>query len=361
MAGTTALVLVGLLIARLRLARARKRIALRIHVGGTRGKSSTTRLIADTLRASGIATIAKTTGTEPLLLMPDGTELAWRRFGPASIAEQIRFMRLAQRGDARAVVLECMAVRPELVWASEHLIVNATIAVITNTRADHLEDGGTAPSFIALVPAHGTLVADSAAITEALVKAAAERGSRLVPVDTAGLAPDAANVAIARAVCEIVGIPGGGMPAAATPANRDPGAFFIKSLAVGPKSLRFANAFACNDVESLTLLLETHAHATDTLVMALNHRNDRPLRSLQFLEHIASRPKRPALVIINGSTWLRRAARRRGLAAASVRVGGDAQAGLRALAENVPDNAFVWGVGNFHGAGARLARAAREA
>ena len=43
------------------------KIPLRIHVNGTRGKSSVTRLIAAALRAHGTVTCAKTTGT---LAMP---------------------------------------------------------------------------------------------------------------------------------------------------------------------------------------------------------------------------------------------------------------------------------------------------
>ena len=40
-----------------------KRITIRIHVNGTRGKSSVTRLIAAGLREGDITTCAKTTGT----------------------------------------------------------------------------------------------------------------------------------------------------------------------------------------------------------------------------------------------------------------------------------------------------------
>ena len=40
-------------------------IPIRIHVNGTRGKSSVTRLIAAGLRAGGKRTFAKTTGTAP--------------------------------------------------------------------------------------------------------------------------------------------------------------------------------------------------------------------------------------------------------------------------------------------------------
>jgi UDP-N-acetylmuramyl tripeptide synthase len=51
-----------------------RHIPIRIHVNGTRGKSSVARLIAGGLRAGGIATCAKTTGTEAAMILPDGSE-----------------------------------------------------------------------------------------------------------------------------------------------------------------------------------------------------------------------------------------------------------------------------------------------
>ncbi len=50
------------------------RIPIRIHVNGTRGKSSVTRLIAGGLRAGGIVTCAKTTGTLARLILPGGQQ-----------------------------------------------------------------------------------------------------------------------------------------------------------------------------------------------------------------------------------------------------------------------------------------------
>src|SRR6266704_4796815 len=58
-------------------------VPVRIHVAGTRGKSTTTRLIAAGLRAGGRRVVAKTTGAQPRLSHPDGREVPWRRRGPA--------------------------------------------------------------------------------------------------------------------------------------------------------------------------------------------------------------------------------------------------------------------------------------
>jgi gamma-polyglutamate synthase len=201
--------LLFLLLRAIRLRTALKSVPMRIHVGGTRGKSSVCRLVAAALRASGIRTVAKTTGTAPILILPDGAERPWRRFGPASIGEQRRFALLASRLEARASVLECMAIRPELIAASERDLVRATIAVITNIRADHLEDtpssAAVAEGFLGLVPRNGVVVVGEDALLPALRDRAGERGTKVVAVRISGLSADAANRAIASAVCEAAG------------------------------------------------------------------------------------------------------------------------------------------------------------
>ena len=52
-----------------------RKIPIRVHVNGTRGKSSVTRLIAAALREGGTVTCAKTTGTLARFIQPDGREL----------------------------------------------------------------------------------------------------------------------------------------------------------------------------------------------------------------------------------------------------------------------------------------------
>jgi len=52
-----------------------KSIPVRIHINGTRGKSSVTRLIAAALREAGFKVVAKTTGTLPRVITDQGVEL----------------------------------------------------------------------------------------------------------------------------------------------------------------------------------------------------------------------------------------------------------------------------------------------
>ena len=77
-------------------------IPIRVHVNGTRGKSSVTRLIAGGLRSGGIRTLAKTTGTMARIIRPDGSEIDVYRVGRPNIVEQMRIVRRAVEARAEA-------------------------------------------------------------------------------------------------------------------------------------------------------------------------------------------------------------------------------------------------------------------
>ena len=109
-----------------------KAIPVRIHVNGTRGKSSVTRLIAAGLRAGGKRTVAKITGTLPRVVLPDGREAAIIRLMGANIIEQKYIFRHAVSDKPDAIVVECMAVNPGFQWITERKFVRSTISVITN-------------------------------------------------------------------------------------------------------------------------------------------------------------------------------------------------------------------------------------
>src|SRR5215470_369203 len=334
-------------------------IPVRIHVAGTRGKSTTTRLIAAGLRAGGLRVVAKTTGTEPRLIRPDGSEAAWRRRGPPSVREQTRFFAKAVQLRADAAVVECMAIRPEMVFASEHHLIRATTAVITNARADHLEDIGEHPDAAAdavrwAVPVNGKLFVADEAATPALRSSAQMRGTEIIVVDTAGLGALAADRALALAVCAAHGVPAAIAGPAMDSAARDPGGFFARDVAIGGKPLRFANAFACNDVASLALLWPT-VDSNARPVVLLNARRDRPLRTRRFLEFLVAREPAP-LLFVAGDPLAILLARRAGFKRDAMRRlrSRTAAAALAELAAQASAGATIWGVGNYCGIGARL-------
>src|SRR5258708_22199445 len=63
-------------------------IPVRIHVAGTRGKSTTTRPIAPRPIAARPPLVAQTTRTQPPLIRPHRSEAAWPRPGPPPGREQ---------------------------------------------------------------------------------------------------------------------------------------------------------------------------------------------------------------------------------------------------------------------------------
>jgi gamma-polyglutamate synthase len=337
-------------------------IPVRIHVAGTRGKSTTTRLIAAALRASGRRVVAKTTGSEPRLILPDGRDEIWPRRGPASIREQIGFVRRAAQLGADTIVVECMAIRPEFVFASERHLVEATTTIITNTRADHLEDIGesseaSAQALAWSICANGQLVVSAEAASPSLLARAKARGTAVTIVDTAGLTPIDTDRALALAVATAHGVPAAIAKPAMDAAAPDPGSFRERTLDIEGKPVRFANAFACNDVDSLKLLWPTVA-TTERPVVLLNARRDRPLRTQRFLAFLAAQVPMPLLFIV-GDPLAARLALRAGFGPEAVRPlrANLPDRALRELAASAPSGGVIWGVGNYQGFGAHLTAA----
>jgi gamma-polyglutamate synthase len=339
--------------------RALRTIPVRIHVAGTRGKSTTTRLIAAALRAGGRKVVAKTTGSEPRLILPDGREEPWPRRGPASVREQIRFVARAAELGADTIVAECMAIRPELVFASERHLIQATTTVITNARADHLEDIGESPEASAQALAwsvctNGRLIVSAEAASPALLARAKALGTAVTIVDTAALTPIGADRALALAVCAAHGVAGDVAGPAMDAAAPDPASFLERTLDVDGRTIRFANAFSCNDVASLALLWPI-VKAGERPVVLLNARRDRPLRTQHFLAFLAAQVPIPLLFVV-GDPLAAHLARRAGFASDAVRrlrARAPADA-LRELAACASAGGVIWGLGNYQSFGARL-------
>ena len=200
------------------------RIRTRIHVNGTRGKSSVTRLIAAGLRAAGVVTCAKTTGALARLILPDGQEQPIARGCRPNVLEQIGVVRAAAAAGAEALVVECMALTPRLQWLCQWQLIRATHAVITNAREDHLDVMGPTRRDVAwalagTIPPGGIVFTADACHADIFSYAALDRGSRLVMVSRAEVAAvteadlagfryteHAENVALALAVCTELGI-----------------------------------------------------------------------------------------------------------------------------------------------------------
>jgi len=312
------------------------RIPIRIHVNGTRGKSSVTRLIAAGLREAGIVTCAKTTGTLPRMILPDGSEYPVFRPAGANIIEQVRIVSMAAAYNAQALVLECMALMPHLQSLSELKLVRATHAVITNARADHLDVMGPAEEDVACAlagtaPVKGKLFTAEQRHLDVFKMAAADRGSELIAVgreEVAAIRPEelarfryvehAENVALALRVCADLGVERETALRGMWKAQPDAGAMTSHEIHFfGDRRVFFVNGFAANDPESTEriwkLTLDRYPEAEKRIAI-FNCRLDRPDRSQQLGEACVQWPRADHYVLIGSGTYIfARTAMRRGL------------------------------------------------
>jgi poly-gamma-glutamate synthase PgsB/CapB len=298
--GSLAVLLIFLCAEALAHRRALRAIPIRIHVNGSRGKSSVTRLIAAALREAGIRTLAKTTGSRARIILPDGREEPVHRPGPPNISEQLKVLLRGRRESVEAVVVECMALRPDLQRASEDQIMHSTIGVITNVRPDHLEIMGPALEDVATslgraIPRHGVAVAGSNRQWETLSRIADQRGARLLLAERDGLPTGTMerfsyleheeNVATALAVTRLLNISDDVALTGMVGSIPDVGACTNSKIQQKGRVIEFMNAFAANDLESTIEIwnkLGLEAGGSDPLFALLNLRGDRVHRSLQF-------------------------------------------------------------------------------
>jgi poly-gamma-glutamate synthase PgsB/CapB len=360
--------------------RALKKIPIRIHVNGTRGKSSVTRLIAAGLREAGIRTCAKTTGTLPRMILPDGRELPVYRPAGATIIEQKRIVAAAAEFAAEALVIECMALQPELQAVCESKLISATHAVITNARPDHLDVMGPGAREVALAlcgvtPRGGKLFTAEREQLPALRLASADRGSELVavgPEEIASVTSDelsrfryrehADNVALALRVCAALGVERSLALAGMQRAAPDPGALTVHDVNFFGRKLIFYNAFAANDPisteQAWRMALDSAAEAR-TRIAIVNCRGDRPERSQQLGAEIGRWPAPDQIVLMGSGTYLfARAASKSGFDAARLQFveGLTVEQIFERIVSLSGRSALLFGMGNIGGQGLELAR-----
>ncbi len=146
---SAALLLGALAFERVRLERSRNAIPLRVTVTGTRGKTTVTRILASVLREGGRTVLAKTTGSEPCLVLPDGSIEPIRRRGAASILEQIALLHRGARVGVDALVAEVMSIHGENHLVESRRILVPHVVLATNFRVDHTEAAGDRPEDVA--------------------------------------------------------------------------------------------------------------------------------------------------------------------------------------------------------------------
>ncbi len=353
-----------------------ERIPLRVHVNGTRGKSSVTRLVAGGLRAGGRRIFAKTTGTMARILWPDGSETDAYRVGRPNIIEQIRIVRRAVESGAEAMVIECMAVSPELQPISELRLIQSTVGVITNARADHLDVMGPTVDDVAralalTAPRNGHLFTAERKRVHLIAEVARSRGSVLHLTDERDVTPDelngfsylehAENVALALAVCGHLGVDRAAALRGMQHATPDPGVLRRYTVRAGEKQVTFVNAFAANDPDSTLLIwnrlgLDQAQPGVRRIVLA-NCRDDRLQRSGQIADLIATQLQADHAVLTGlGTELVAFRAVRQGFPRGRISdLGGlDAERVYEKVLDLVEDRGMVVGIGNIVGLGEEI-------
>lgn len=277
-------------------------IPTRIHVNGTRGKSSVTRLIGAGLRAGGIKTITKVTGTYPRLILEDGSETKIYRKESPNIIEQLSIVKYTAKRKAEAIVMECMALQPQYQWITEKQMIHATIGVITNVRLDHVDVMGHTLPEIAntlskTIPHNQNFFTSNNHSSDILKKIAVKKKS-IVHISK----PDAVsqtdmegfnyiehreNVSMAIAVCEHLGVSRDAALKGMYNANPDEGALKLYNVNAFNKVINFYNAFAANDSQSTLIIwkmIRDEIGFKGPKIILLNTRHDRMDRAKQLTE-----------------------------------------------------------------------------
>lgn len=277
----------------------RKKLKYLIHVNGIRGKSTVTRLIDAGLREAGYRVFSKITGTSPRIIDTNGVEKEILRRGKANIKEQINAIKWANREKAEILILECMAVNPELQKISEEKILNADITVITNVREDHLDEMGSnldeiAKSLAKTIPNNGKLFTSDEKYFSFFQREAAKKNS------TAVLSNDLqkeyekidfpANVALALAVCKNIGVKEELALNGMKKYKKDSGVLKVNKIKIKDKNIMFINAMAANDPMSTEIILEKIKlepyWKEHKKILLLNNRKDRISRGEQHVNLI---------------------------------------------------------------------------
>jgi len=292
-----------------RLRRWSNAIPVRIAVTGTRGKSSVVRMLAAALREDGWMVVAKATGAEAALVLPDGSERPVRRRGRPSILEQIGVVGLAARLRADVLVAEVMSVHAENHRVEGRRILRPHLVLVTNFRVDHVEaQGGTeadVAEVLALdVPAGARVLVPEGAWQEAFAaRVRADGGSlrRVAAGETRGGADRldwGPNLDLVLAAARELGVEASAVRRGVHDARFDIGHIgsWRVSAPGGEGAWRVINCFAANDPVSTLLAYDMvfgreggeGTGSSGKPVGLLSLRGDRGDRSLLWAEVLAS-------------------------------------------------------------------------
>ena len=372
---TAVLYLLYLTYERLLLNRQIDRIPLRICVTGTRGKSTVTRLLASVLRQDGRRVLAKTTGTQPSIILPDGEEIGVSRRGIPSIIEQKRIIKKAIDIKAKCLVVEIMSIHGENHTVESRQILRPNIVVMTNIRLDHIDAMGTTEDEIGTIlcldiPEKATVFVPEKECHPCVQKAVQNAGGRLfkireglsIPmsqVDSGLVGKEfTENVDLVCSLADHLNISGEVVLDGIRKVKQDMGAFKIWKYHSwdAQKTVFLVNGFAANDPVSTTLVIEKIKEVlpdtSERLIGLLNCRWDRGDRTQQWIESLRNRFSGYFESIY--VTGAHAKVVKRKLKSSRILRQKLPEEIMKTILKEIGDNAVIFGIGNMRGMGCLL-------
>ncbi len=322
-------------------------------------------MLASVLRESGRRVLAKTTGSEAQLVLPDGTIEDLPRRGLVSILEQKKILKRGAGLRVDCLVVEIMSICAENHVVESQQILKPAIVVVTNIRRDHVEAmGETEPSIAGVIRTdfpRGCSVYVPEKYTP-LLRASQPRDEtfELKPVSN-GSTPErttefAGNLDLVAAVSKDLGVTDDIVAQGIRHTRYDIGKLRIWTHTHSGKNTYLVNAFAANDPDSTMIIYRKVAHALSaapsSFTGVLNLRLDRPDRTLQWIEALKGNTAAlfRDIYVVDGHSQV--VHRRVKTVALLPRMSAD---GLTAiLIDKMPEGGILFGFGNIGGMGQRL-------
>lgn len=342
----------------------RNRLKHIIHVNGTRGKSTVSRLIDSGLRAGGYKVFTKTTGTSPRIIDVKGEEYELRRRGRPNIKEQIKILNLAAKQKAEVLVIECMAVHPHLQYISQNKILKSDICIVTNVRRDHIDVMGPTLENVAysmgqIMPTKGVFITADKNFYDLYSKLGKKKETRVLlakdTIEQSKLTEFKENTAIALETCNLLGIDKHTALKGMESYKRDPGSLKIYKILSDNKTIYFINALAANDPDSTLKVYQKIKRLPffdpKKLIILVNNRPDRMYRIEQMSEIISKLPSKEIWLTGSHTRLMRRKLR-------TYKTGEEPIKIIRKIrAENFQQsdaNSIIFAIGNTAGQGERI-------
>lgn len=269
--------------------------------------------------------MAKTTGSKPVLILPDGREQEISRRGLPAILEGKKILKIGVKHRVDALVAELMSIQPESIRAESILLMKPNILVITNVRLDHMAQmGSTKPevarSLASSIPPRCNVFVPEEEYYPFFEEAGEKVSSKIVPVASDShrekllsakeILPSEfeENLGLTLAVCEFLGIKKKDVLQGIKKALPDFGSLRVWKARIGipPRDFHLVSAFAANDPQSTQAVLSkvktVIPFEKKRIIGLLNLRQDRGDRTLQWSEALIKGyfPTFPKLVLIGG-------------------------------------------------------------